>query len=95
MATAEEERKNISAKELFNTLMDSEISNNPALQEVLNTLEVDRKKIASTYTVCYILFGIAALIIVVGLLIGAATVAIILSLIPIIVGSCNAFSDRW
>ena len=59
--------------------MDSEISNNPALQEVLNTLEVDRKKIASTYTVCYTVFGIAALLIVGGLIIGAATVAVILS----------------
>ena len=71
--------------------MDSEISNNPALQEVLNTLEVDRKKIASTYTVCYTVFGIAALLIVGGLLIGAATVAIILSLIPIIVGIVMLF----
>lgn len=71
--------------------MDLETSHNPALQEVLNTLEVDRKKIASTYTVCYTVFGIAVLLIVGGLLLGAATVAIILSLIPIIVGVVMLF----
>jgi hypothetical protein len=71
--------------------MDSEITNNTALQEVLNTLEIDRKKIASTYTVCYTVFGIAALLIVGGLLVGVVTVAIILSLIPIIIGAVMLF----
>lgn len=71
--------------------MDSEITNNSALQEVLNTLEVDRKKIASTYSVCYVIFGIALLIIVIGLLVGLATMAILLSLIPIIVGAVMYF----
>lgn len=71
--------------------MDSEITNNPALQEVLNTLEVDRQKIASTYTICYVIFGIAVLVIVVGLLVGLATMAILLSLIPIIVGAVMYF----
>jgi len=71
--------------------MDSEITNNLALQEVLNTLEVDRKKIASTYTICYVIFGIALLIIVIGLLVGLATMAILLSLIPIVVGAVMYF----
>ncbi|MFH6995011.1 DUF3137 domain-containing protein [Flavobacterium sp. FlaQc-48] len=66
--------------------MDSEINHDTALQEVLNTLEEQRKKIASTYTTCYILFGLALLIIVAGLLIGFAIVAVLAGLVPAIVG---------
>ncbi|MRX67552.1 Protein of unknown function [Flavobacterium resistens] len=46
--------------------MDSEINTNTALQEVLNTLEIDRKKIAETYKTCYILFGLAFVLLIVG-----------------------------
>ncbi|WP_291153438.1 DUF3137 domain-containing protein [Flavobacterium sp. UBA7680] len=49
--------------------MDSGISNNSALQEVLNALEVERKKIAETYKTTYILFGLAIVFMVIGLLI--------------------------
>jgi hypothetical protein len=65
--------------------MDSETVPYTSLQRVLNALEVDRKKIASTYTHCYILFGLAVLIIVVGLLLGFAVVAIVIGIIPAIV----------
>lgn len=71
--------------------MDSGNNSNAALLEVLNTLEVDRKKIASTYSVCYTVFGIAAVLIIGGILVGAAPVAVILSLIPIIVGIVMIF----
>lgn len=66
--------------------MDSEINSNAALQEVLNTLEVDRKKIAETYKTSYILFGFAALIIAAGIFIGFGAFAVIAGLVPIIIG---------
>ncbi|SHH25659.1 DUF3137 domain-containing protein [Flavobacterium defluvii] len=66
--------------------MDSEINSNTALQEVLNALEVDRKKIAETYKTSYILFGLAALIIAVSIFIGLGGFAVILGIIPLIVG---------
>lgn len=66
--------------------MDSAEVNTTSLEGVLNALEIDRKKIASTYTYCYILFGLAVLIGVVGLLLGFAEVAIVAGVIPGIVG---------
>lgn len=71
--------------------MDSINNTTTVLQETLNTLEVDRKKIAATYINSYILFGIAIVVIVVGLFIGVATVAVVLALIPIIVGAVMLF----
>ncbi|PBJ05021.1 DUF3137 domain-containing protein [Flavobacterium sp. ACN6] len=66
--------------------MDSENTNNTALQEVLNTLEIDRKKIAETYKTCYILFGLAGLIVVIGLLIRFPMLAFFGALVPAIIG---------
>jgi len=66
--------------------MESETSSNAALQEVLNTLEVDRKKIAETYKTCYILFGLTLAIIIVGSLLGFGVFAIFAGLIPLIIG---------
>lgn len=66
--------------------MDSEINSKANLQEILNTLEVDRKKIAETYQTCYILFGLAILILVVGLFIRFAALGIIGCLVPLIIG---------
>ncbi|MCV2487401.1 DUF3137 domain-containing protein [Flavobacterium sp. SH_e] len=66
--------------------MDSEINSKANLQDILNTLEVDRKKIAETYQISYILFGIAALIIAVSIFIGLGVFAVILGLVPLIVG---------
>ncbi|WP_433765816.1 hypothetical protein [Flavobacterium ginsenosidimutans] len=66
--------------------MDSEINSKANLQDILNTLEVDRKKIAETYQISYILFGLAALIIAVSIFIGLGVFAVILGLVPLIVG---------
>lgn len=66
--------------------MDSEINAKADLQEILNTLEVDRKKIAETYQTCYILFGLAVLILVIGLFVGFVTLGIICCLVPLIIG---------
>jgi len=66
--------------------MDSEINSNTALQEVLNTLEIDRKKIAETYKTSYILFGLALVILLIGLLAGFPTIGIIGCLVPVIIG---------
>lgn len=71
--------------------MDSETVNNTRLQGVLNVLEGDRKKIASTYINCYILFGLAVLIIVVGLMLGFAIMAVVLGVIPALVGGVMFF----
>jgi hypothetical protein len=66
--------------------MDSEINSNQALQEVLNTLEIDRKKIAETYQTCYILFGLAVVILVIGFLIKFPTLSVFGALVPAIIG---------
>ncbi|GAA3734472.1 DUF3137 domain-containing protein [Flavobacterium ginsengisoli] len=66
--------------------MDSGINSKANLQEILNSLEVDRKKIAETYQTCYILFGLAILILVVGLFIRFAALGIIGCLVPLIIG---------
>ncbi|MBF4492040.1 DUF3137 domain-containing protein [Flavobacterium sp. MR2016-29] len=66
--------------------MDSEITHNTALQEVLNTLEVDRKKIADTHTTCYILFGLAVVILIVGLLLSFPVLGIIGGLVSALIG---------
>lgn len=66
--------------------MDSENTNHKALQEVLNTLEIDRKKIAETYKTCYILFGLAALILAIGLLISFPMLAFFGALVPLVIG---------
>lgn len=66
--------------------MDSEINSDTALQEVLNTLEVERKKIDETYKTCYILAGLALVILVVGLLISFPTLGILGCLVPVLVG---------
>ncbi|MEN2487771.1 DUF3137 domain-containing protein [Flavobacterium sp. B11] len=66
--------------------MDSEIKSKANLQDILNTLEVDRKKIAETYKTSYILFGLAAIIIAVSIFIGLGVFAVILGLVPLIVG---------
>lgn len=66
--------------------MDSEINLKERLQQVLNTLEVDRKKIAETYQTCYVLFGLTVLILVAGLFIGFVILGIICCLVPLIVG---------
>lgn len=46
--------------------MDSKLNSNSALQEVLDRLEGDRKKIASTYIHCWILVGLAIAILGIG-----------------------------
>nr|WP_315246480.1 DUF3137 domain-containing protein [uncultured Flavobacterium sp.] len=66
--------------------MDSEINSKANLQEILNTLETDRKKIAETYQTCYILFGLAVLILLVGLFIRFPALGIIGCLVPLIIG---------
>ncbi|MEN2402259.1 DUF3137 domain-containing protein [Flavobacterium sp. MC2016-06] len=66
--------------------MDSEINNNAAMQEVLNTLEIERKKIADTYTTCYILLGLAVLIFIVGFLIRFLYLGVFGCLVPIVIG---------
>ncbi|KRD58639.1 galanin [Flavobacterium sp. Root935] len=66
--------------------MDSENTTYKALQEVLNTLEIDRKKIAETYRTCYILFGLAALILAIGLLIRFPMLAFFGALVPLVIG---------
>lgn len=66
--------------------MDSENTTYKALQEVLNTLEIDRKKIAETYKTCYILFGLAALILAIGLLIRFPMLAFFGALVPLVIG---------
>ncbi|AXB56898.1 DUF3137 domain-containing protein [Flavobacterium fluviale] len=66
--------------------MDSENINHKALQEVLNALEIDRKKIAETYKTCYILFGLAALILAIGLLISFPMLAFFGALVPLVIG---------
>lgn len=66
--------------------MDSENTTYKALQEVLNTLEIDRKKIAETYKTCYILFGLAALILAIGLLISFPMLAFFGALVPLVIG---------
>jgi hypothetical protein len=65
--------------------MDSEINSKANLREILNTLEVDRKKIAETYQTCYILIGLAVLILVVGFIIRFVPLGVIGCLVPIIV----------
>ncbi len=65
--------------------MDSEINSKANLQEVLNTLEVDRKKIAETYQTCYILIGLAVLILIIGFIIRFVPLGIIGCLVPIII----------
>ncbi|MFC0779816.1 DUF3137 domain-containing protein [Flavobacterium sp. HJSW_4] len=49
--------------------MDSEINSKANLQGILNSLEVDRKNISETYKSCYIIFGVAAVIFIFGLII--------------------------
>lgn len=66
--------------------MDSENISHKALHEVLNTLEIDRKKIAETYKTCYILFGLAALILAIGLLISFPMLAFFGALVPLVIG---------
>lgn len=66
--------------------MDSEINLKEQLQQVLNALEVDRKKIAETYQTCYVLFGLTVLILLAGLFIGFVILGIICCLVPLIVG---------
>lgn len=66
--------------------MDSEINSKANLQEILNTLETDRKKIAETYQTCYILFGLAVLVLLVGLFIRFPALGIIGCLVPLIIG---------
>lgn len=66
--------------------MDSEINSKVNLQEILNTLEIDRKKIAETYQTCYILFGLTVLILVVGLFIRFPILGIFGCLVPLIIG---------
>jgi len=66
--------------------MDSELNSKVNLQEILNTLEVDRKKISETYKTCYILFGLTLVILVIGLLIRFPALGIIGCLVPLIIG---------
>lgn len=66
--------------------MDSENISHKALHEVLSTLEIDRKKIAETYKTCYILFGLAALILAIGLLISFPMLAFFGALVPLVIG---------
>lgn len=66
--------------------MDSGIDSKTDLQQILNTLEIDRKKIAETYQTCYILYGLAGLILVVGLLIRFPALGIIGGAVPLIIG---------
>ncbi|WP_338840943.1 DUF3137 domain-containing protein [Flavobacterium ginsenosidimutans] len=66
--------------------MDSEINSKANLQDILNTLEVDRKKIAETYQTSYILFGLALVILLVGLFIRFVALGIIGCLVPLIIG---------
>ncbi|SFD20996.1 DUF3137 domain-containing protein [Flavobacterium phragmitis] len=66
--------------------MDSENTSVKPLQEVLNTLEIDRKKIAETYKTAYILFGLAGLILIIGFLIRFPALAIFGALVPAIIG---------
>ncbi|MCM0666046.1 DUF3137 domain-containing protein [Flavobacterium tyrosinilyticum] len=65
--------------------MDSEINSKANLQDILNSLEVDRKKIAETYQTCYILIGLAVLILAIGLIIRFVPLGIIGCLVPIII----------
>ncbi|WP_281234784.1 DUF3137 domain-containing protein [Flavobacterium gelatinilyticum] len=65
--------------------MDSEINSKANLQEILNALEVDRKKIAETYQTCYILIGLAVLILAVGFFIQFVPLGIIGCLVPVII----------
>ncbi|MBE8723507.1 DUF3137 domain-containing protein [Flavobacterium hungaricum] len=66
--------------------MDSEINTQEKLQQILNTLEIDRKKIAETYQTCYILFGLTVLILVIGVFTGFAAFGMICCLLPLIIG---------
>ncbi|MBW1658809.1 DUF3137 domain-containing protein [Flavobacterium quisquiliarum] len=66
--------------------MDSEYTSTKTLQEVLNTLEIDRKKISETYKSAYILFGLAGLVLIVGFLIRFPTLAVFGALVPAIIG---------
>lgn len=66
--------------------MDSEINHNSAFQEALNTLEIERKKIAETYKTCYILFGLAFVIMIIGLLIRFPTLGFLGFAVSAIIG---------
>lgn len=66
--------------------MDSDNTSSGALQEVLNTLETDRKKIAETYKTSYILFGLAGVILVIGFLIRFPALSVFGTLVPAIIG---------
>lgn len=57
--------------------MDSEINSNSVLLQALNTLETDRKKIAETYKTCYILFGLAIVLLAIGFLISFPAIGFI------------------
>ncbi|WP_149208189.1 DUF3137 domain-containing protein [Flavobacterium johnsoniae] len=66
--------------------MDSEINSKVNLQEILNTLEVDRKKIAETYQTCYILAGLTILILIVSIFIRFPALGVFGCLVPLIIG---------
>ncbi|MCP2027370.1 hypothetical protein L1276_002527 [Flavobacterium sp. HSC-32F16] len=74
--------------------MDSEINSKDNLQEILNTLEVDRKKISETYKSSYILFGLAVVILIVGLAIEFPTLGFYGGLVPFIVGIIQYFKTN-
>lgn len=71
--------------------MDSEINSKANLDEILNSLEVERKKIAETYQTCYILLGLAVLILVVGFFIRFVPLGIIGCLVPLIIAAVMYF----
>lgn len=74
--------------------MDSEINSNAALQEVLNELEIDRKKVAHAYINCYILLGVGLLIIIAGFIIGFGGYAFVGGIVPLIAGIVICFNTN-
>ncbi|WP_225585176.1 hypothetical protein [Flavobacterium sp. MDT1-60] len=71
--------------------MDSGIKSNLALQEVLMTLEIERKRISSICTKSYVFLGIAVVVAVIGLILGFEILAVLLALLPGMIGGVLLF----
>jgi hypothetical protein len=66
--------------------MSLNIESNVALQNVLATMEIERKRIASTQTKGYIFIAIGILLLILGFFLGFPIPCVIAGLIPIIYG---------
>ncbi|MBO9676473.1 MAG: DUF3137 domain-containing protein [Sphingobacteriaceae bacterium] len=68
-----------------------DIANNVALQQVLATMEITRKRIAATQTKAYIFIGAGILLFILGFIMGFPIPGIIGGLIPLIYGGVLLF----